>query len=140
MTGAPPLLNAIGAAIKHLGTRQRIIAQNVANADTPGFKARDAAPPDFAGMLDIRESGAVHVARPMVQISDSMRALGAGSLHIESIADADIVETKPDGNNVTLEDQLLKMGQIQSDFATLTSLYRKQMGLMRSALGKGGTS
>lgn len=140
MVDTPPLLNAIGAAMKHLGTRQRIIAQNIANADTPGFKAREAAPPSFAAMLDTGESGAVHVARPMVRISDSMRALGAGSLHSESIADTDIAETKPDGNNVTLEDQLLKMGQIQSDFATLTSLYRKQMGLVRAALGKGGTS
>jgi hypothetical protein len=40
--------------------------------------------------------------------------------------DKDISETKPDGNNVTLEDQLLKMGQIQADFTAMTGLYRKQ--------------
>ncbi len=50
--------------------------------------------------------------------------------------DADTSETKPDGNNVTLEDQLLKMGQIQADFAAMTSLYRKSQGLMQSALGR----
>jgi flagellar basal-body rod protein FlgB len=32
---------------------------------------------------------------------------------------------------------LLKMGQIQADFATMTSLYRKQMGLLKSAIGHG---
>jgi len=46
---------------------------------------------------------------------------------------------KPDGNNVTLEDQLLKMGQVQTDFATMTNLYRKQMSLMKTALGRGGS-
>ena len=45
-----------------------------------------------------------------------------------------------DGNTVTLEDQVLKMGQIQADYAALTGLYRKQMALMRSALGKGGSA
>ena len=38
----------------------------------------------------------------------------------------------------TFEDQLLKMGQIQADFAAVTNIYRKQMGLMRLALGKNG--
>lgn len=132
------ILDTIGTAMKHLGTRQRIIAQNIANADTPGFKAREAAPVSFAGLVDGQGSGAVQVARPRVIISDSMRALGASAAMAGSVPDDDIAETKPDGNNVTLEDQLLKMGRIQSDFATLTSLYRKQVGLIKSALGKGG--
>jgi flagellar basal-body rod protein FlgB len=54
------------------------------------------------------------------------------------IADKDTSETKPDGNNVGLEDQLLRMGQIQTDFSALTNLYRKQMGLIESALGRTG--
>ncbi len=44
-------------------------------------------------------------------------------------------ETKPDGNNVTLEDQLLKMGQVQTDFTPMTNLYRKQMTLIQAAIG-----
>ena len=55
-----------------------------------------------------------------------------------SAIDRAVSEVKPDGNSVTLEDQLLKMGQIQADYAALTSLYRKQDALMRTALGKGG--
>jgi flagellar basal-body rod protein FlgB len=53
------------------------------------------------------------------------------------VLDGDTTETKPDGNNVTLEDQLLTLGQVQADFAAMTNLYRKQMGLMKTALGRG---
>ncbi len=52
------------------------------------------------------------------------------------IADSDVSETKPDGNNVTLEDQLLKMGEVRTDFTTMTNLYRKQMALIQAAIGR----
>ena len=55
-----------------------------------------------------------------------------------SILDTDVSETKPDGNNVTLEDQLLKMGQIQADFAAMTNIYRKQLSMLKTAIGHGG--
>lgn len=137
MANSPVIIDAIGTAMKHLGTRQRVIAQNVANADTPGYKAMEVQAPSFAGLVD--GSGDGRVAAPTVQLSERMVELGAKPLVAGGIIpDRDTSEVKPDGNNVTLEDQLLKMGQIQSDFATLTSLYRKQMGLMKSALGRGG--
>jgi flagellar basal-body rod protein FlgB len=135
MPHTPAIFDAIGQSMKHLGTRQRILSQNIANADTPGYKARDAAEQNFASLLG--EGG--QVAVPKVQISDQMRALGTRSLTAGTIPATDIFETKPDGNNVTLEDQLLKMGQVQADFAALTSLYRKQISLVKAALGKGGS-
>ena len=138
MDQTPKLIDAVGKAMRHLGDRQRVVAQNIANSDTPGYEAREVAAPSFASMVD--GAGAGQVRRPRVEISDGMRRLGAKPSVMTTIADRDISEVKPDGNNVTLEDQLLKMGQIQSDYAALTSLYRKQMGLVKSALGKGGTA
>jgi flagellar basal-body rod protein FlgB len=68
-----------------------------------------------------------------------MAAIGARQPDGGSIvADRDTGETKPDGNNVVLEEQMLKMGQVQSDYATMTGIYRKQMGLLKSAIGRGG--
>jgi flagellar basal-body rod protein FlgB len=67
-----------------------------------------------------------------------MAAMGASQPRSGRITlDADVTETKPDGNNVTLEEQLLKMGRIQADFTALTNLYRKQMSLMKTATGNG---
>ena len=138
MADVPPLIAGIGREMRHLAERQRVIAQNLANSDTPGYKAREVERPDFADLLGAQGGGA-RVARPKVQLTGGMAALGARPPqggHV--LLDPDTSETKPDGNNVTIEDQLLKMGQVQADFAAMTNLYRKQQALMRTALGKGG--
>jgi flagellar basal-body rod protein FlgB len=136
----PGIIDGISREMKHLAERQRVIAQNIANSETPGFKAREVESPDFSDLLAQQNVGnGIRTARPHIQISSGMAALGAHAPqngHI--IADRDVSETKPDGNNVTLEDQVLKMGQIQADFATMTNLYRKQLGLLKAALGRGG--
>ena len=141
MTSTPSLLAGIGQSMKNLSHRQRVIAENIANGETPGFKARTVAAPDFSSLVEVYggSSGKPHVRRPQVQLSGGMAALGArapqggGSVTL----DTDISETKPDGNNVTLEDQLLKMGKVQSDFAAMTNLYRKQVSLLKTAIGRG---
>lgn len=134
------LITAIGDSLRQLSSRQRVIAQNIANADTPGYKARELAPQSFAGLVD-DGVGAMRVAAPTVDLSDRMKGLGARNrLSSGTIIATDVSEVKPDGNSVTLEDELLKMGQVQADYAALTSLYRKQMGLIKTALGKGGSA
>lgn len=142
--GTPTILTGIEREMRHLAERQRVIAQNIANSETAGYKAKDVAAPDFAELLAQQDmgGGVPKVARPQVKLSAGMAALGArGPLAGGSvILDHDVTETKPDGNNVTLEDQLLKMGQVQADFAAMTSLYRKQQGLLKTALGRGGGS
>lgn len=140
MSNVPALMAGIGREMKHLSERQRVIAQNIANSETPGFKAREVEAPDFGDLLSAQGiGGAARVARPQVNITSGMAALGARPVAAGSLVfDKDVSETKPDGNNVTLEDQLLKMGQLQADFATMTNLYRKQQALLKTALGKGG--
>jgi flagellar basal-body rod protein FlgB len=137
-TSTPPLLAGIGAAMRHLSDRQRVIAQNIANSETPGFKAREATAPNFSSLLTAQDAGKPSVARPRIALTSGMAALGARQPMAGNIVlDTNVSETKPDGNNVGLEDQLLKMGQIQADFAAMTSLYRKQIGLLKTAIGKG---
>ena len=140
MPQAPGLIDGLTRSMKALSQRQQVIAQNIANSETPGFKARETLAPDFAALLSAQgDGGTPRVARPQVRISSGMAALGArqpdgGGI----IADADTSETRPDGNNVGLEDQMLKMGQVQSDFAAATSIYRKQMGMLKTATGRNG--
>lgn len=126
------LLNGITAAMRHLGAKGEVIANNIANADTPRFKAKTLREPDFGALVEGRPGA----KRPQVQVTSAMAALGAGKHgHGRAVLDRSISETKPDGNNVTLEQQLMEMGEVQADYATLTSLYSKQMGLLRTALG-----
>jgi flagellar basal-body rod protein FlgB len=130
-----PILDGIQTRMKNLSQRQQVIAQNIANSETPGFKARTVAEPSFAGLVN----GSGMVTPPQVQLTDRMRGLGAVQPTGAGIVlDKDISETKPDGNNVTLEDQLLRMGEVQADFTAMTNLYRKQMMLLKTAIGRGG--
>jgi len=136
MGDIPPLLAGIQTRMRNLSDRQNVIAQNIANSETPGYKARELSEPSFAGLVN---SGGIGVVRPQVQLTEAMKGLGAiQPIGAGVVFDKDISETKPDGNNVTLEDQLLKMGQIQADFTAMTSLYRKQISMMKTALGRGG--
>ena len=139
--GTPAILGGIEREMRHLAERQRVIAQNIANSETPGYKAKDVAAPNFADLLAQQDvGGAPRIARPRVTLTAGMAALGARQPLVGGsvMLDQDTSETKPDGNNVTLEDQLLKMGQVQADFAAMTSLYRKQHALLKTALGRGG--
>jgi flagellar basal-body rod protein FlgB len=120
-----------------LAERQRVVAQNIANSETPGFKAQDVTVPDFADVLGT--AGTTRITAPRVAATAGMVALGARTgVNPSVVTDPDTFETKPDGNTVTLEDQLLKMGQIQADFAAVTNIYRKQQALLQTALGKHG--
>ncbi|MGK6356691.1 flagellar basal body protein [Sphingomonas sp. DT-207] len=132
----PPILAGIRDRMHNLADRQRVLAQNIANSETPGYKARDVAEPNFAALV----GGSGMVAKPRVELTQRMRSLGAVQpIGAGVIFDKDITETKPDGNNVTLEDQLLKMGEVQADFTAMTNLYRKQMSMLKTAItGRGG--
>ncbi|WP_380873996.1 flagellar basal body rod protein FlgB [Sphingomonas sp. DBB INV C78] len=140
MATTPPLLTGIGLSMKHLSERQRVISENIANSETPRFKAREVKAPDFSALLAAQgtAAGAPRVARPRIQITSGMVALGASPPQAGGnvVMDKDTSETKPDGNNVTLEEQLLKMGEVQADFAAMTNLYRKQIGLLKAAIGR----
>jgi flagellar basal-body rod protein FlgB len=141
-SNVPGLVAGIGQAMRHLSERQRVVSQNIANSETPGYKAREVDAPDFSDLLAQTDAGrsSARVVRPRISLSSGMAALGAHEPASGNVRlDKEFSEVKPDGNNVTLEDQLLKMGQIQTDFATMTNLYRKQMSLMKTALGRGGS-
>jgi flagellar basal-body rod protein FlgB len=131
----PPILAGIRERMQNLSERQRVVATNIANSETPGYKAREVSEPNFASLV----GGSGMIAAPRVQLTDRMKGLGAiQPIGTGLILDKDITETKPDGNNVTLEDQLLKMGEIQADFTAMTGLYRKQMSMLKTAVGGRG--
>lgn len=139
MSTLPPLLDGMAASMKAMAEHQRVISENIANSETPGYKARTVSAPDFSSLVAQygEAAGAPHVARPHVSLSASMTALGARAPQGGGgiVLDSDTTETKPDGNNVTLEDQLLSLGQVQADYTAMTNIYKKQMNLMKLAIG-----
>jgi len=137
MTDRPDILSGMQRALRQLDARQRVIAGNLANSDTPGFKALDVKS-DFANMVNQRVGKA---GNPTVTPTERMSELGArsgNSLGVRSdvIVDNSATEIKPDGNSVNIEEQMMKMSQIQTEYITLINLYKKNISLFKSAIGK----
>ena len=122
-----PLLNQIKGRLTWLDQRQRVIAENVANADTPGYVARDLkTPTDFAQAL--QGGGGVRLART----APGHIAPAGPAVRFEAQASPDS-ETTLDGNAVVVEEQMLKMAESRMAYDTAISMYQKSMSLLRMA-------
>ena len=108
--------------------RQRVLAENVANSDTPNFKPRDLVEPklDSTGatgsLAMMRTSGSHMGPSGAPETFDQNRRAG--------------FETRPAGNAVNLEDEMLKVSANQMDYAAVTSLYTRSLHLLKTAIGK----
>ncbi|KPP83525.1 MAG: flagellar basal-body rod protein FlgB [Rhodobacteraceae bacterium HLUCCO07] len=116
------------AMATHAGTRQAVVAQNVANADTPGYKARDTV--SFADTLAAQAGGF------------DPRATRPRHLHgVTGPAAPEIVETgqqnDPNGNGVTIEEETLRAVEVKRQHDRALAIYRSGLNVLRASLGKG---
>ncbi|MGK2286234.1 flagellar basal body rod protein FlgB [Pedomonas sp. V897] len=142
-TSSIALFQAMTGKMRELQAKQEVIAENIANADTPGYEARELVERDFSDVLSkvSTPSGAPSVAKPRIAMPAAMKALGSpAAVNSNSRVSRDSFEVKPNGNTVVLEDQLLSLANVQMEYTALTNLYRKQAGLLKTALGKGGNN
>jgi len=121
------LMQALKQRMQYQQSRQKVLAENVANADSPGFRPVDLKPPS----VDPTRAG-VTLARTSV----GHMSLSTGNGGFDGTG-APRFETTPNGNAVNLEDEMLKVAQNQSDYQLAASLYSKGLGLMKIAIGKG---
>ena len=123
-----PLLSQIKGRLSWLDERQRVIAQNVANADTPGYVGRDLqTPTDFAAAL--RQGGGLQMTRTSaMHIAPAHGAVA----HFRSEAAPDS-ETTLDGNSVVVEEQMLKMSESRMAYDAAIGFYQKSMQMLRMA-------
>ena len=126
-----PILAMLRTRMAWNQERQRVLADNVANADTPKFKPRDLVPPDFGRTAPA--AGPVALVR-----SDSMHlsASGAGGGSKFAADSRGRYEVHPTGNAVSLEEEMIKVAANQMDYQMVTTLYSRGLGLIRTALGK----
>jgi flagellar basal-body rod protein FlgB len=128
-----PILHLLTRRMAWLNQRQEVLSQNVANADTPGFRPSDMVPMDFRTTLRGASGGMMPVSTSAMHIGAPLRDEGPFVAQIDRKA-----EMSPDGNAVDIENQMVKMAQTQADYQLITNLYHKQVGLIRTALGRGG--
>lgn len=115
-----------------IARRHEVLAQNVANADTPDYKPRDVEPLSFKETLRSTTVG-VAVTHPR-HIAPPGAGTPPGPRVVEDPAPA---ETAPNGNAVVLEEQMVKIGEAKSAYEMAANLFQKQVGMIRTALGRG---
>jgi flagellar basal-body rod protein FlgB len=132
--GELPVLSALRTRMQWHQERQRVLAENVANSDTPNFKPRDLVEPKFDPTGASAPGGAMG-RLPMMQTSGvSFGASGAPETFDQNRKVG--FETRPAGNSVNLEDEMLKVSSNQMDYAAVTSLYSRSLHLLKTAIGK----
>jgi len=131
--GKLPLFSMMSKRLAWLGKRQQVLAQNVANADTPGYRMRELKEPNFREMVTGARSGVTMAATSARHIAPNG---GSGkSFKTEVRGDADISLSK---NSVDIEDQMMKVAQTAMDHQVTVNLYRKHVAMLKAALGRPG--
>ncbi len=127
-----PLFVVLRENMSWLTNRQRVLAENVANADTPGFRARDIARPDFHAMLREASHGASgSMQRSHGRHMSISEARSAGGFRIEDAPDS---ASSPNGNTVVLEDQMMRVAETQMNHQAAVNLYQKSLAILRMAI------
>jgi flagellar basal-body rod protein FlgB len=112
--------------LKYLSTRQSVIADNIANANTPHFRSSDLKPMNNpSGRLQLVTTSPAHISSG--GISKSGR--------FQKMRDKDTYDTMPNGNNVDLEQQMVKMSDTDLQYKETTSMMKQMNGLIRLAVG-----
>jgi flagellar basal-body rod protein FlgB len=131
--GQIPLFSALSKRMSWLTARQTVLAENVANANTPGYVAKDLKELDFKsligngptnGPLQLAATEPGHFApmqsnnpAPVVQVTNDQSL---------------------DGNGVSIEDQMMKVSTNAADYSLITTLYKQNISMIKTVLGGGG--
>lgn len=125
-----PLLGALKSRMGWHADRQKVVAENVANASTPGFKPHDLSPQDFGAMVrGEAPQGNLGLTMTNVQHMAPKTAMSPGAKVVLS-PDS---ETTMDGNAVVLEEQMLRMAESRMQFQAAVGFYEKSIAMMRMA-------
>lgn len=127
------LFSVVKKRLNWLTQRQEVLAQNVANADTPEYKSKDLKPFEFKELVR-REAGQLNMDR------DGQDHLGGRRKRIKDFQTHEPrhpFETQSDGNSVTLEEEMGKITETQINHKATIELYKKHLSMLRIAVSKG---
>jgi flagellar basal-body rod protein FlgB len=129
-----PILSMLRMRMQWSQARQKVLAENVANADTPQYKARDLAPLKFEAPGEQAPAAVASVALARTE-SGHMTGFGAQPTPFRSESKGNY-QVRPTGNAVDLEGQMMKVAANQMDYQAATAIYTRSLKLIKTALGK----
>ncbi|TRW99460.1 FlgB family protein [Paracoccus sp. M683] len=120
------LIGMARAMTDHAAQRQKVVAGNIANADTPGFQARDVTPFSETyrkGGVALRGTDPRHITSPF----------GAGGQARVTVDDA---QPSPNGNSVSIEAEMVKTAQLRGEHELSVGIYRSALDILRTSIGR----
>ncbi len=112
-----------------LDRRQAVLAQNIANADTPAYRPRD--------VMSFGQVLAAAGAPPLARTAPA-HLPGTGQARAGTAPDRGVPEAAPDGNAVSLDREAVRMAETDTAHALAMAVHRSFMGMFRTALGRQG--
>ncbi len=110
--------------MRYSNNRQSVISSNLANANTPGYKAQDLSPMDSGGtrMITMATTSPKHIS-----------GIGKSS-SFRKIQEKKPYEIKPDGNTVSVEQQTVKMSENDLEYRAAAGMLKQMNGLLLTAV------
>ena len=128
-----PILSMLRTRLEWAQERQRVLAENVANSDTPNYRGRDLIAPKFEDSTQVTAATVSSVSLTRTESGH----IGGMSLSGSSFrTEQGGYEVRPTGNAVSLEDEMMKVAANQMDYQAATALYTRSLNLLKIALGK----
>src|SRR5262245_17341192 len=124
-----PLFTMLRTRMHWHEERQRLLAENVANAHPPQCQPRDLTPPSFDPRRPV-------VADLTLARTNPSHLAGTGGGTRFQVDRNGGFEARPSGNAVSLEDEMMKVANNQMDFQAATSLYTRGLGMLKTAIGR----
>lgn len=131
-TNGIALFSALNAKIDYLDQRQRLIATNISNADTPGYRPQDLEDVDFGRVLTkVTGDRTIRMAATAGGHLPSFNAIN--NPDAESMKHT--YEAAPSGNAVILEEQMVNANRTNIDYGLMLNVYKKNVGMLKTAIG-----
>lgn len=131
-----PLFSMLKTRMHWLEQRQKLLAENVANSNTPNYRGRDLKQLDFKSTLEASLGSAGTGSAGMMSVTQPGHLRGGSGTRGFDVNPSGGFETTPSQNSVVLEDEMMKVAQTQLDHQTAISLYQRGVGMIKTALGK----
>ncbi len=124
------LFSAVKSRLSWLTQRQEVLSQNVANADTPKYRATDLKAFEFKEILRKEK------IQLNMDVTNTSHQPGRRK-RIRDFSEERVrqpFETSPNGNNVIIEEQMAKVNETHTKHRLVTQLYKKHLGMITMAV------
>ena len=120
--------------MNYVADRQQVLTQNIANADTPGYRAMELQAPSFSDTLASVQTVQMVGTSPMHMSGTTAAGSTAGKL----VINRNPADVSPTGNTVSIEDETRRAAQNAMDYQLVTNVYKTIGGMVMRAAGKSG--